>query len=125
MDDNHEIDQVDNSFIDYGATIQTKPGVYLPKTDDQWAIAKDFFKSIFVNINLDSNFIDVNAVVKVQVTLIFEIFYYLHNLLLFIFNDLAEANTFKNFISNGYFYRFKRSPVDESSFSIKSARQFP
>ena len=66
MEDNHEIDHVDSCFIDYGATVQTKPGGCLPKTDDQWAIANDFFKSIFVNIDLDSFIIDANAVAKLM-----------------------------------------------------------
>ena len=66
LDDNHEVDHVDSGFIDLGATVQTKPSVYLPKTDDQWAIANDFFKSIFVNIDLDSDIIDVNTVVKLM-----------------------------------------------------------
>ena len=62
---------------------------------------------------------------KVQVTPIFEIFYYLHNLLLFISNDRAESNILKNYISNGSFYQFKNSAVDASSFSIKRAHKIP
>ena len=34
LDDNHEVDHVDSGVIDFGATVQTKPSVYLPKTDD-------------------------------------------------------------------------------------------
>ena len=66
MDDNYEIYHVDRSFIDYFATVQTKPGVYLPKRDDQCKITNDFFKSIFLNIDFDPDIIDVNAVVKVM-----------------------------------------------------------
>ena len=66
LDDNHEVNHVDSTFVDYGATVQTKPGVCLPKTDDQWTMANDFFKSIFVNIDFDSEIIDVNAVVKLM-----------------------------------------------------------
>ena len=51
-------------MIYYGATFQTKPGVCLPKTDDQWTMANDFFKSFFINIDFDSDIIDANAVVK-------------------------------------------------------------
>ena len=74
LDDNHEIDYVDSSFIDYDPTVQTKPGVYLLKTDDQWAMANDFFKSIFVNIDFDSDIIDVNAVVELMKNSIYNYF---------------------------------------------------
>ena len=43
LDDIHEIDHVDSSVIDYGATVQTNPGVYFTKSDDQWVMANDFF----------------------------------------------------------------------------------
>ena len=48
------------------------------------------------------------ACLKVQVTQIFEVFYYLHNLLLFIFNDLAEANIFKISSQMAIFIDLKR-----------------
>ena len=66
LDDKHKSNHMDSSFIDYVATVQTKPGVCLLKTDDQWTMANDFFKSIFVNIDFDSDIIDVNAVVKLM-----------------------------------------------------------
>ena len=59
------------------------------------------------------------ALLKVQVIQISEIFYYLPNLLLFISNDWAESNIRRNYISNAYFYRFKKSAADPSSFSNK------
>ena len=74
---------------------------------------------------LEAVFIEVlkkHAPLKVQVTQIFEIFYYLPNSLLFISNDRVESNILKNYISNGYFYSFKKSAVDASSISIKRAR---
>ena len=37
---------------------------YLPKTDNQWAIANNFLTSIVVNGDLGSDIIDLNAVAK-------------------------------------------------------------
>ena len=62
----NEIDYMDSTYIDYGATAQRKSGVCLPKTEDQWTMAIDFFKSIFINIEFDSDIIYANAVVKLM-----------------------------------------------------------
>ena len=42
----------------------TKPGVYLPKTSDQWAVANGFFKSTFVNIDFYLDNTDVDAILR-------------------------------------------------------------
>ena len=41
------------SFVT-GDTADTKPGVYLPKTSEQWVMANNFFKHALADIDIDS-----------------------------------------------------------------------
>ena len=64
LDESLASDHVGCISFDYQDTADTKPGVYLPKTSDQWAMANDFFKSTFVNIDFDLDNIDVDAILR-------------------------------------------------------------
>ena len=61
---------------------------------------------------------------KVQVTQIFEIFYYLYNLLLFISNHRAESNIRRNYISNGCFINLKSPRLMHPRFQTSERAKF-
>ena len=64
LDENLASDHVDCIPFAYQDTADTKPGVYLPKTSNQWAIANDFFKSTFVNIDFNLDNTDIGAILR-------------------------------------------------------------
>ena len=57
LDNNEEINQ---SFL----CVDKKRGIHLPKSDDQWTLTNDFFKTIFADIDFESYSIDFNDTIR-------------------------------------------------------------
>ena len=58
LDDTKFDSQVDMSF-DHQDIAITKPGIMLPKKGEQWNLANDYFKSVFIDFDFNSNSIDL------------------------------------------------------------------
>ena len=73
MDNDHAADVENSSFVP-GDTADSKPGIYLPKTSEQWMMANDFFKHALADIDIDSSTADINAAILVMNNYIYNYF---------------------------------------------------
>jgi len=63
LDSGHDIDQSEAASFISPDNVDTKPGIYLPKTKEQWSLANDFFKQAVKDIDFDSDNADANSVI--------------------------------------------------------------
>ena len=73
LDNNHAADVEHASFVP-GDTTDTKPGVYLPKTSEQWIMVNGFFKHALADIDNDSSNANINAAIRVMNNSIYNYF---------------------------------------------------
>ena len=64
LDNNNAADNLATASFVTGDTADTKPGVYLPKTSEQWVMANDFFKHALADIDIDSSNADINSAIR-------------------------------------------------------------
>ena len=63
LDSGHEIDQSEAASFISPENVDTKPGIYLSKTNEQWSPVNSFFKQAFEDIDFDSDNADANSVI--------------------------------------------------------------
>ena len=100
--------------IDQLASVRIKPGVRLPRSQDEWTAANDFFKTVFGNLHLNQTSMD--STIEFMNSTIYDYFANLYGTV----NSTNHANTFctkyKHLTTKSLKHTLKQLKMNEAPF---------
>ena len=92
LDNNHAAENLNNASFVTGDTADTKTGVSLPKTSEQWVMANDLFKHALADIDIDSSNADINSAIRLISNSIYN--YFKENY------EIVKSQVYKELVEN-------------------------